>query len=332
MTSLLILFLLLWSSLLKASDIPNDISVILAGYAQNRDQVKSYVMKSEMNTTFNVKTSDPHYAPYNGIWKQYNMQELRTDGDRYYLKDWRWGDDRRKGVEVVKDDANYNSRLYNGDKAYQINYSTAYPKYPDQIIVYPGGSKTLQEATLCRGIKGHAAFGYFEGDLNTRIDKLLEDSDVKIQAQNETVNGYSCRVITADTLNGEYKLWFAPENGYSIVKATKTEKEGDIHNGSPTPKGYSGFKVFEVVKMIEVDGVWIPTEVHFKGKTTYANGDCSQTEHVFKINTFNLNPDHELLKSFEIDDIRDGANVIIHGVNNIQYTWQDGKLIPNIHR
>ena len=328
MTYLLILFLLFWSSLLRASDI----SVILDGYAQNQDQVKSYVIKLETDTTFNAKSSNPRYAPYNGSWKEYTMQELRTDGDRYYLKGWRWGDDMRKGVDVVKDDARYNSRLYNGDKAYQNNYSTFFPKKPDSLIVYPGGNKTLQEDTLCRGIKCHSAFGYFEGDLNTRIDKLLEDSDIEMQAQNEIVNGYSCRVITADTSNGKYKLWFAPENGYSIVKATKAEKGGDIHCGSPNPKGLSGFRVLEVYKMIEVNGVWIPTEIRLKGKTTFANGDFSQIECACKINTLNLNPDHELLKSFEIDDIRDGANTMVYGVDNIQYIWQGGELIPNIDK
>jgi hypothetical protein len=317
---------------LKASDIPEDISAILAGYAQNQDRVKSYLMQLEMNTTFDAKSSDPHYAAYNGTWKEYNMQEIRTDGNRYHLKDLRWGDDMRNGVEIAKDNAKYNSLLYNGDKAYQNNYSTFFPKKPDSVIVYPGGDKTLQEDTLCRGIKGHAAFGYFEGDLNTRIDKLLKDSDVKMQARNENVNGYSCRVITADTSNGKYQLWFAPENGYSIIKATKTEKGGDIHCAYPNPEGLSGFQVLEVTKMIEVNGVWIPTEIHFKGKTVFANGDYSGAESVCKINTVNLNPDHELLKSFEIDDIRNGARVTVIGTPGITYTWQDGTLVPDVDK
>lgn len=311
----------------KAADKkPPTVMELLGKYAQTRDQMKSYIMKLEMNTTYKVKTSNPHYAPYNGTWKEYRMRELRTDGDRYHLKKWRWGENRRKGVEVVKDDARYNSLLYNGDNAYQNNYSTSYPQKPDQLVIYPRGNKTLQEETLCRGTMCHPAFGYFGGDLNTRIDKLIKDFDVKMQAQSENVNGFSCRIITADTSHGKYKLWFAPENGHSIVKAIKTEEGGDIHNGSPLPIGYSGFSTFEVAKMTEFNGVWIPTEIHFKGKTTHFNGDCSQSESICKINTVILNPDHKASGSFIIDDIRDGANVRIAGLDE-KYTWQDGHVV-----
>jgi hypothetical protein len=331
-TCLISLFLLFSSTYLTGVDSSENVSTILNGYAKNRDQIKSYIIQLEMDTTFNAKSSDPHYAAYNGTWKEYNMQEIRTDGNRYHLKDWRWGDDMRKGVEIAKDNAKYNSLLYNGDKAYQNNHSTSFPKKPDSVIVYPGGDKTLQEDALCRGLKCHAAFGYFEGDLNTRIDKLLKDSDVKMQVQSENWNGYSCRVVTADTSNGKYKLWFAPEKGYSIVKATKAEKGGDIHCAHPNPEGLSGFAEFEVAKMIEVDGVWIPTEIHFKGKTVFASGDYNGAESVCKINTVNLNPDHELLKSFEIDDIRNGARVTVIGTPGITYTWQDGKLVSNVDK
>ncbi len=41
-----------------------------------------------------------------------------------------------------------------------------------------------------------------------------------------------------------------------------------------------------------------------------------------------LNPDHNALKSFIPDDIRNGASVFITALPaSIEYIWQDGKVI-----
>ena len=81
----------------------------------------------------------------------------------------------------------------------------------------------------------------------------------------------------------------------------------------------------------KVDGVWIPAEFIYEADIIYpAHYEMTGQTHA-KITEFLIDPDHEALGSFEIDDFPDGQRVAYSesGQAPVWYVWKNGKSLFN---
>jgi len=148
-----------------------------------------------------------------------------------------------------------------------------------------------------------------------------------IREERENINGSTCYVIDAKTERGNYTLWIDPDHGYNLAKAMIQRNPNDKYYQKTVEKNSIASFMVENIHFKKMDDVWVPVEADTKLEIQYSYGDYGITESHHKITEILFNPDHEALGSFLTDDIRNGTIVTIIGVDNIQYTWQDGKVV-----
>jgi len=182
--------------------------------------------------------------------------------------------------------------------------------------------------------------GPFRGILSydaERIDSILRKSDsLSVRSALERVGSVDCYVIDAKSKHGTYAIWLDPEHGYGIAKAIVRKGPEDYIRGRPRSNyiinpidNYTD--VTENVRFECVDGIWFPMEFELSSTTESKNetlSGCTQ----YKVVYLDVNPDHNALGSFRLDglDIQDGTRVKIVEAPGIRYTWQDGKIIPDV--
>jgi hypothetical protein len=89
----------------------------------------------------------------------------------------------------------------------------------------------------------------------------------------------------------------------------------------------------EDVRFRRIDDVWIITEAVVRHRWDFKNGDFTDVTQHCKLTDITLNPDHEALRSFLPDDIRDGSRVDAPGRQSGQgyepiYRWSsDAKFV-----
>ena len=156
-----------------------------------------------------------------------------------------------------------------------------------------------------------------------RIDLLLKKvNNVRLLNEMEEINKVKCYVIEAGDANDSYKVWIDPEHGYNIAKATsKIEIRGarlETRVGS-----------IKNVRFTQIGKLWVAMEVDVYGRSDYLNGDFMEADVHYKRIKIELNPDHQRLPSFTVDNIRNGARVwYSESMLDAEYTWQDGKIVP----
>jgi hypothetical protein len=82
------------------------------------------------------------------------------------------------------------------------------------------------------------------------------------------------------------------------------------------------------VSFREVDGIWVPVAADYRREHKVIDGDYENAHSHFRMTEFLVKPDHEVLRSFVPDFIRNGAPVQIYGVSGAGGVWQDGQIIP----
>jgi hypothetical protein len=132
-----------------------------------------------------------------------------------------------------------------------------------------------------------------------------------------------CYVLEARTSRGRYTLWLDPAHGYQMAKAELRQSPGDLV-GTNRLKG-NVLSLVRRVRFEQVAGIWVPMEAEkFSQHDDAAGGGTSEWH--YKITEFILNPDHQRLRSFAPDDIREGAKV------SYQATPDDRRLINGVWR
>lgn len=311
-----------------------DAESIIEKWAQNQDKLRSYIIEEEAQSTYTVKASNRAYLAHTlKPFTKFYRNEIKTDGRRYYKSTLNWGE--RPGVGKVSEyQGSYNIHLYVDDKLYTSASTKHEGLKPGRVTIRNQVSDALKNNVFGE-LHGHGAFGNFESVPEGRIDRLFKDAKLEVLPATEDINGFACYVVIASTSHGYYKLWFSPQQGYSIVKAIHKQKAGDINNGHPLPKNYRGTEEIEVTKIDDVNGIWIPKEVHYTAGGGQGPGESSKNETVYKITSIKINPDHDSLGSFKIKDFRNGSFVMIDPVvgkiyrpgSHRQYTWQDGNVV-----
>jgi hypothetical protein len=320
LTNYTIIILALLTVVTAGTEASMPVNKILDKYAENQERCKSFIIKSLTENRIKLDS---------GSYVAYEKSEIRTDGDRTYYSRTRWGDV-KTSVNVSKENPYYTSYLWDGKNFYRnvVGYDVS----EDQVLIEerdPVKRKVgnFEQITLS---KGHDLLGYFNGD-KVRFDEVLRKAD-NVVVTDRTDDNSGCYLLEAKTKRGKYKVWIDPKHGYNVAKAEVTRKPGDVAFKENYILNHNE-KVFgelDDVKFEQIDGVWLPMAASIVHKYRSRNGTTEHENLYHKRKAIYLNPDHKTLGSFLPKDIRNGAKVRVYPIKNISYTWQDGKLVPNV--
>ena len=181
----------------------------------------------------------------------------------------------------------------------------------------------------CSGIHG------FLGS-EERLDAVLRGANrVSVRPTTETIRGFACHVINADTKYGQYSVWLDPAHGYNAAKVTRKAAGGQKEQERVMPKGDRSTGSVVITRFEQVGDVWVPVEA--EDEIAYTSGKFfrSQRDH-FKRTKITLNPDHDKLGSFDNPlenptndpELKSGTRVHITDPGfKVKCSWQDGKIV-----
>lgn len=310
-------------------------SDLLNKYSATRDKYSSFISKTENTVEFELSPTGSNARFSYTHQKNYSKIDFRYDGkQRSNVRTYSWGDVSQIKTNVPEKDPLYTSRLRDVDLFIGYgrgNLTTDPGKVDMNKNVNPGKHA---EQSLARAYKGHETLGYLYGD-DERMDVVLKQAaNINVRDNMDVINGSKCYIIDAQTKRGQYSIWIDPNHGYNIAKAEVTRKEGDLRNENdpPVAKGDQEYTLLSNVKFKQIDDVWIPMEANIYHRQNLSTlfGYNSWEKIAYKVTEFLVNPDHEALGSFKPDDIQNGAIVNVLQYPGIHYTWQDGKLVPNV--
>jgi len=308
-------------------------SELLDKYTATRDKFNSFISKTENTIEFeNTPTKSNSRFGYTHL-KNYNKIDFRFDGRRSYTRRHYWGDISKNFVGVPENDPFYSSKFNNDDLNLSRGYGRNNIKDPGFVTIHKDFQwKNAAEVCLARGYKGHEVLGYMLGD-DQRIDVVLRTmtTDISVRDRMEEIGGSQCYVIDTQTKKGKYTVWIDPSHGYNIARAEVLRQGGDLESDNATPiqEGDQKYILLSNVQFKQIDGVWIPVgaDIDYRWNLSEKYGYTYWEKIHHKVTDFIINPDHEALGSFEPDDIQNGAKVKIAQVPDINYTWQDGKVV-----
>ncbi len=230
---------------------------------------------------------------------------------------------------VPKDKAFYHINLWDGESFFQYGGQ-------EKHKVLPFGSLKIQSYTDNReeGQKIYVKHtytslrGYCYED-KERIDARLRQADsLSVQNRTEKINGSDCYVINAKGRHGAYKVWVDPKHGYNIARVMVRRTRGDLRLGKQMAGKAKLLFSLSNIRFEKIDNVWIPVEADRKINQTRESGDFHKsTDHIKRTDVI-LNPDHDALGSFVLNDIKNGAEVsFINRISMKGHTWQDGVVV-----
>ncbi len=303
---------------------------LLDKYAEYQDKIQS---------SFRIKTrSISHGAtnhpvvPNPGEWTYRILErDYCYDVNRYSVRLNRWLDLDSKPEESLPENHpsfTYLRHMWDGNNVYSYAWSNKNEESKSGSLSISMNSKPSDISLIPTG----PFFGRFSGSL-IRIDKILGlyENGVSLRDEMEKVGDFNCYVIDANVSHGKYTLWFDPAHDYQLVRAEVIKKEGDLADevsGGKLEKGFIITDSYLVTRFEQFDGVWISAETIDKGGSEWPTNQYSKGETTREVISFTLNPDFKKLKSFELDEVKNGADVSIISSDSstIKYTWKDGKI------
>lgn len=231
--------------------------------------------------------------------------------------------DSRPDKPLSKDHESYNYNRYLWDSKSAFSYSEG--SEPGTLIINKG-PEAKNYFTIAGSFESQM-MGIFYSD-RKRIDKILRrhPDGAYVRQKMDKVGDSECYVIEADIKEGKYTIRIDPAHGYNIAKAEIRKIQGNMAYGRRLGAGFNISGSFEVTRFEQVDGTWIPMEARTIGESKWPGGHFSRGTTHIKRTSVNLNPDHEALGSFVLDDIPNGVTALIVGVKG-KYTWQDGQVV-----
>jgi len=83
----------------------------------------------------------------------------------------------------------------------------------------------------------------------------------------------------------------------------------------------------ETLRFERIDAIWTPIEVNLIVEESGPEFKSTTRTH-HKVIEIELNPNHDVERSFLPDDIRNGTRVGVLGTPGLGYTWRNGQLVP----
>jgi hypothetical protein len=303
---------------------PPTASQLLAKFTETQDKIRSFRIKGEISV-------DEDNSFGLAVGKGGQLADVRFDGERMSRRTLTWGNIRERGEPVLMSDPSYTSHMWDGQDYWR--YSRG-PKSQGlgRVII----NKKQNDWEIKRLQNGHVAsplLGFFSGAMDRADVVLREARNMSVRDKTEQINGVDCYVVDADTNWGKYTVWLDPEHGHNIAKAIVLHIAGENHLFFGRPFEVAGRKLtwsIEIARFKEIDGVWVAVEAYQLYDRDFGNGNYEKTKTHTKLTEVILNPEHDSLGSFAHDNIPNGTPVYIVQVPSIQYTWQDGELIPDV--
>jgi len=312
-----------------AADNPTALE-LLDRYAATQDKLQSFISKCESLGDSDSSFFDTKDSP------TYVSCEARFDGNRTNIRRQMWGSI-NNDIYTTKDKPLYLSRLWDGKTFYQHDRNAYNPRgYPGTVVItkskkmnnkYKRGKNTIMHYS------GINLMGTLPNDAE-RVDSVLRKANtISVRDETENIGGTDCYIIEADTKHGEYTIWIDPEHGHNIAKAIVKRGPGDavFESNYILTERDQIYSSLENVKFKKVDDVWVPVEADVKDERDFPDGKYHKGWGHHKITEIILNPEFND-SDFVTDDIPNGAKVYVLDAPGITYTWQNGKLIPNIDR
>ena len=292
----------------KSVPVPDSLTVseLLDKYAETQDKIQSFRIVTETQ----AKGATNHPISTSRGKTQYKVfhSDLAYDGERISNRLDRWLNmDSPPDKPLSKNHKAYNYMRSLWDGKYAFSYTTGSVDHVGTLSINTG-PYAKANATIARSGAGFI-MGILSGD-SERIDTILRKAKgIHVRQQMDKVGDSQCYVIEADIRHGKYTLWIDPAHGYNIARAEVRKKQGNLAAGKPLGAGFSISSSFKVTRFEQVDGMWLPMEAYLTSGSKWPGGHFSKgTSHV-KRTSVTLNPDHEALGSFVLDDVPDGAKV-----------------------
>jgi hypothetical protein len=310
---------------------------LLAEYAKTQDKLNSSFVSRHFST-IKWEASTPlrpdirkgvRYTSYVGL-------ERRSDGNRHYSLSRMWGD-RPPVRDMKEEDSSLEYALWDGKLRYRYSYasnSRSKSRKNGHLRLTPAGSLTVSPRRIIERGEGAPLRGFFYGT-SERIDVELRAADsISVLRKRPVINGSKCYVVDARAKGCEYRLWIDPRHDYHIAKVIvkrgwKSAQRPEDYTKPPNG-GVEGSSqtILKDVRFKRIDDSWVPVECDYGVHRRGVHGDHEINHRHHKVTEFVLNPNHEALRSFEPDFIREGALVRVRGVDG-KYKWRNGEVIDD---
>ncbi len=290
---------------------------LLDRFAANADSYSgSFTIKLESHREVIIQRMEHDFFKPGRRQEHYSL-DCRWDGQRVRL--WRRS---RLGPGTTRIDlgelVTYESTL--SDASEQVLYHRANGSEEHTVTYYDQG---LARDACFREVEVHVgswAWGYFPDEAPTRIDGFLRWSPrAGVRPETESINNSECYVLEAETHSGRYTLWLDPAHGYNLAK---------LHYENPEVTLVLANTLFK-----EYAGAWIPMETEWEVQLRHPESDMSVSEKTIVVE-FEVNPDHEMLRSYALDDIPEGARVRFFSGKGYQmpgeFEWHGGRPSPSV--
>lgn len=273
---------------------------------------------------------DGRFAESSGSRNIHEKGEFAYDGKRFSIRYYRWGNVQSPKEFITEDQSLYNS--YNWDEK-QLTVLTK--PSPNSGLVNHGQIISFEERDVDRPTplynKGAVVFGLFD---DGPIDELLREAK-SISAKSETIvkraSSLQCDVIQGKTRFGDVRVGICKSLGNSLAFASVTKVRDDLFSGKPLSSDQKHIQSLESVEFEDIDGLWVPRSAVIVREDIYGNGNYSNEKSLYEINDIEINPDFEKRRSFFPDDIPDGTIMTkFESETSLQYTWNQGNLVPRI--
>jgi hypothetical protein len=260
--------------------------------------------------------------------------EFRSDGKRSLFLQKIWGNarpDLPQTKNLLEKVPRFNCEMWDGRNRYQYQRSNVKANR-DTVYMVKGEDYKPEKDSLGKAEYVNQLWGVLQDTYARipyrRVDVELKNADtISVQPQTEQINGSQCYVINAATQDSKFKIWIDPQHGYNLAQAIVSRGAEGSSFGKPEEISVSAY--IRNVKFKKFADTWVPTEGDYGFDREVIQHGFEKADYHIKITHFELNPDHEALRSFEPDYIRDGAPVQIIGVRGVRYIWQDGKVVDS---
>ena len=299
---------------------------LLGKYAANQNKLESGILNCE-----HVQESSDSSGRFLGrIVKSF---DVRFDGNRISKRSHMWGapngPDSLMGA-IPKEDPHYMSISWDG--RIMRRYSTAGRDDPGLMIIVEPETPRPDEAL--RGENPAAVLMGCYLSPYKRFDAFLREAvESSVRQDTEEINGAQCYVIDAKTKWGDCTIWMDLDHGFNIAKVRidVVKERGHFFHDKPLVMKRMSFAL-ESVRFKKIDDAWAAVEADWEATRLDPADNLTTTRKHITISDLTLDPDHDELGSFAMDDIKNGAKVLVHPVLHIGYIWKDGELIPKFTR
>lgn len=296
---------------------------VLDRFAATQQKLVSLSVRHEDSSLSHMNVEGP-----DKLLKMHRFGTLRYDQSRYATIEQDWGNIDRKGGFTPREEAGLRSDLWDGERFVQYNRGLASSGVvtlrttPDPKRVQMALSRNMSSPLI----------GYFYGSDNRIDSEFRAAKSLSLRPAIEDVGGSRCYVIEAVTDHGSYTVWIDPQHGYHIAQAKvhRTGRTGDVlYDGDRMAKDDDLVVSLDNVRFEKIGDVWVPMEADVRTDRNMPGGRYWRNQRHYKRTEVIINPNHDELRSFATDHIRDGALVHIAEMpTTVRYRWQKGELIP----